>query len=282
MKASLLTLSVIALVGYAAAQYANPAGYTGVGLNPLTSSYSIYSSANRYPNIITNSFSGAASVLPSSTYVVTSQPGSQNVTTSANLTPTNAPVQPTASVGFPHTHVNDPAPVAVAPTPAPAPVAAPAAPAVDPNLAALTQSLTMPQIFSYLLGGYGPGIGNAFASQNTNTLVQCKTYCDSLPEAPVCDSALTLYRNECEAKCLSRTATTTNVRYNMCCCNDTDFDYTDHNPIVHATNANAGTNICLTTCIFNCMGGTNAIEAEHNDVTLDLTRNSGNQCNDIA
>ena len=280
MKATLLTLTVVAFLGYATAQYANPVGYTGVGLNPLTSSYSNYSSTNSRPNIITNSFTGAASVLPSSTYVVTSPPGSANVTTSANLVPTAASVQAPAVAGFPHTHVNDPAPA-----PAPAPVAAPApapAAAVNPNLAALTQSLTMPQIFSYLLGGYGPGVGNAFASQNTNTLVQCKTYCDSLPEAPVCDSALTLYRNECEAKCLSRTATTSNVRYSMCCCNDEDFDYDDHNPIIHNTAGVAGTNICLTTCIYNCFGGSSGIQEEHSDVSLSLIRNNSNACNNLA
>ena len=282
MKICLLNLLAIALIGNAHAQYANPIGYSGIGLNPLTSSYSNYSYRNSYPNILTSQFTGAASVLPSSTYVVTSAPGSTQVTTSANLVPTAAPAVPSPSAGFPHTHVNDPVPVTyAAPAPAAPVYTAPAAPA-PAAFNPLSQSLTYPQIFSYLLGGYGPAVGNSFTSQTSNTLIQCKSYCDSLPKAPVCDSANTLYRNSCVANCLSRSTSTSNLRYGMCCCSDSDFDYDNREHIVHSTAAVTETNICLTPCIYNCMGGSTEIEDEHTDVSLDLAQNSGNACNAIT
>lgn len=283
MKICLLNLLAIALIGNAQAQYANPIGYSGIGLNPLTSSYSNYSYRNTYPNIMTSQFTGAASVLPSSTYVVTSAPGAANLTTSANIVPTYAPAVPSPTAGFPHTHANDPVTYAApaAPAPAPAPVytaPAPAAPAFNP----LNQSLTYPQIFSYLLGGYGPAVGNNFSNQTSNGLIQCKSYCDSLPRSPVCDSANTLYRNTCVAKCLSRSTSTSNLRYGMCCCSDDDFDYDNRDHIVHSTAGVTETNICLTPCIYNCMGGSSEIEDEHTDVSLDLAQNSGNACNAIT
>ena len=198
----------------------------------------------------------------------------QTTTVATSTNSTNATAAHTHAPVANHTHA------APAPAPVPAPAPAPA-PALNP---ALLQNLTMPQIFSYLVGPYGPAVGNDFTTQSTNTLVQCKTYCDSLPESPVCDSANTLYRNECEAKCIHRTVSTPNVRYGMCCCDDTSFDY-ENGRIVHDT-VNNGTaserNICITDCIFNCFGGGSEIEAEHSDVDLVLVNNSGGACNEIV
>lgn len=194
----------------------------------------------------------------------------QTTTVATSTNSTNATAAHTHAPVAPHTHA------APAPAPAPAPVAAPA-PAVNP---ALLQNLTMPQIFSYLVGPYGPAVGNDFTTQSTNTLVQCKTYCDSLPASPVCDSANTLYRNECEAKCIHRTVSTTNVRYGMCCCDSTSFDYANSRIVHNGTTTN--NNICITDCIFNCLGGANEIEAEHTDNSLSLVNNSAIACNAIA
>lgn len=249
--------------------------------NPFSNTYAIRSGGSQTQqgpsNLPNYTYSAPAPAPVSVAPAPVAAPAPVQTTTVATTTnSTNAAVAPhTHSSVAPHTHS------APTPTPTPTPVAAPtASPAVNP---ALLQNLTMPQIFSYLVGPYGPAVGNDFTTQSTNSLVQCKTYCDSLPESPVCDSANTLYRNECEAKCIHRTVSTENVRYGMCCCDDTSFDYANSR-IVHDTNVTtaATRNICITDCIFNCFGGSNEIEEEHTDVSLQLANNSGVACNEIA
>lgn len=236
--------------------------------NPFSNTYSIQSSGQQAVPVSSN--------LPNYTYTAPAPaPAPVQVQLPAPVAVNTAPAAPA------HTH----APVAqhnhapAAPAPAPAPFALPSpVPQVNP---ALNQLLTMPQIMSYLVGPYGPAIGNQFSTDTSNHLVRCKSYCDTLPASPACDSANTLYRNACEAKCISRTVSTDNLRYGMCCCDDTTFEY-DEVKIVHSAGATAGTNLCLTSCIFNCLGGSSEIEDEHTDDSLDMVQNTGNSCNALA
>ena len=235
--------------------------------NPFSNTYSIQSSGQQSVPVSGN--------LPNYTYTAPAPaPAPVQLPAPVMVNPTPAPAPAPA-----HTH----APVAqhnhapAAPTPAPFAYPAPAQQA-NP---ALNQLLTMPQIMSYLVGPYGPAIGNQFSTDTSNHLVKCKSYCDTLPASPTCDSANTLYRNACEAKCISRTVSTDNLRYGMCCCDDTTFDYEDVK-IVHSAGATASTNLCLSSCIFNCLGGSSEIESEHTDDSLDLVQNSGNACNGLA
>ena len=152
------------------------------------------------------------------------------------------------------------------------------APAVAP------QNMTYQQIIEYLVNSNGAGLTNILGNGSGNFLTQCKAYCDTLPPSPTCDSTNVLYRNECEAKCIHKTVSTDTLRYGMCCCSDDDFGYTvAGSMLVAQNNAAAGAdvqNMCLSTCIFNCLGEESAIENEHSDVNLEIGR-SGNLCGSI-
>lgn len=157
----------------------------------------------------------------------------------------------------------------------------PIAPAGGPS-PGLHQNLTMNQIVSYLFGPYGPALSNQLHLNNQDHVVQCKTYCDALPADPTCDSSNTLYRNECEAKCISRDTSTTNLRYGMCCCSSDDFDYDlSDSRYPDTTPAGGGRNICITRCIRDCLGGADEIDSEHDDVDLNLVSVAFDLCSAI-
>ena len=127
-----------------------------------------------------------------------------------------------------------------------------------------SQSLTYEQIIQYLMNSNGSNLAgavNGTTAGNGTFLNQCKVYCDSLPPSPVCDSDNVLYRNECEAKCVQKTVSTTTLRYGMCCCSDADFNYdVVQNVFISSV---PKTNFCVSKCIFNCLGGEAPIIAEH-------------------
>ena len=148
----------------------------------------------------------------------------------------------------------------------------------------LNQNLTMEQIVSYLFGSYGSTLGNTFHKEGQNTMTRCKTYCNALPADPTCDSANTLYRNSCEAKCIQRTVTKTNLRYGMCCCSSDDFDYINQVKFMHNKGNREKRNMCLTSCIYNCLGADREIEDEHQEVGLKIRlkkKNKENKCHDL-
>lgn len=160
-----------------------------------------------------------------------------------------------ASPGFPHVHSGHPY----------------IAPAVAP------QKMTYQQIIEYLVNTSGKGLVNNLQNGSGNFLVTCKAYCDTLPESPVCDSNNVLYRNQCEAKCVNRETSTSNLRYGVCCCSDGDFDYSDLNNTVYGNGA--GVNLCLSNCIYNCLGQDEKIRTEHVEEHPDFTINlSTNGC----
>ena len=146
---------------------------------------------------------------------------------------------PQAAPGFPHMHSGHPY----------------VAPAVAP------QRMTYQQIIEYLVNTNGTNITSVLRNGSGNFLAQCKAYCDTLPPSPVCDASNILYRNECEAKCIHRTVTTSNLRYGICCCSDDDYNYdVDGNVFISTV---ATVNFCISTCIFNCLGGESPIESQH-------------------
>lgn len=155
------------------------------------------------------------------------------------------PIQPP---GFPHAHSGHPY----------------IAPAVAP------QRMTYQQIIEYLTNSGGLNLNTLLSNGSGNFLVQCKAYCDTLPPSPVCDASNVLYRNECEAKCVNREVSTTNLRYGICCCSDTDFEY-DNGADVYYTNT-ANLNFCVSICIFNCLGGQAPVEAQHSADSLTISR----------
>ena len=169
--------------------------------------------------------------------------------------------QPRAPVaGFPHMHSGHP-------------YIAPAVPA---------RNMTYQQIIEYLIGSDGVGLTNVLRNGSGNFLTQCKAYCNMLPPNPTCDSTMVLYRNKCEARCIHKTVTEENLRYGMCCCSDDDFNYElSGNMFVTSSSINnPRQNICVSKCIFNCLGGSSALESEHSDVELVMGR-SGTFCGSI-
>ena len=175
-----------------------------------------------------------------------------------------------------HHHHHSPAPV-----PAPAPVVAPLSivPAATPAIphvhsghpyiapAVAPQNMTHQQLIEYLASNQGASLGATLANKSGIILKKCNAYCNTLPESPVCDSANVLYRNKCAAKCIQKTASTENLRYGMCCCSDDDFKYDDDN-MSFFSSGNA--RLCMSPCIFNCLGGEDRIEDEHNDDYTDF------------
>lgn len=147
--------------------------------------------------------------------------------------------EPMPPAGIPHVHSGHPY----------------IAPAVAP------QRMTYQQIIEYLANSKGLGLADNLFNASGNSLLACKTYCDTLPESPVCDSTNVLYRNECVAKCVNKKATTSNLRYGICCCSDEDFDYS--NSLRRVYNSGTTGNLCISTCIFNCLGQDQNIKNEH-------------------
>lgn len=243
-------------------------------LNPLTRNYSV----NRQPVVVQNTSAGLTNVLPQTGYVGVS-PRQSTIQTTTTTTQVAAP-RPVVSPG--HTHVQ-PAPVmpsvgpafahahgpqvAVAPRPVPGfPHAHSGHPYIAPAVA--PQRMTYQQIIEYLTNTNGINLSTMLRNGSGNFLTQCKAYCDTLPPSPVCDSNNILYRNECEAKCVHRTTSTTNLRYGMCCCSDDDFDLEANGNAYYANQD--GVNFCLSTCIYNCLGQESPIEAEHSSDTTPL------------
>ena len=268
------TLSVLLIVSSGAwAQIANPFTNTFRGgmASPVQSSSAL-------PNFTSSNTVAAPQVL-TNTVVQTQVP--------TTTTTTQVIQQPVASTG--HTHpIPQFAPPPVVPgvsthahlgqNPAP-PVPAPGmphmhsghpyiAPAVAP------QRMTYQQIIEYLANTNGLNLASTLRNGSGNFLAQCKAYCDTLPPNPTCDSSNVLYRNECEAKCVHKTVSTSTLRYGMCCCSDDDFKYATAGNVFFSSTT--GTNLCFSTCIFNCLGGETPIEAQHqsDNLVVALARSS--------
>lgn len=160
------------------------------------------------------------------------------------------PLPPVPRPGFPHVHSGHPY----------------IAPAVAP------QRMTYQQIIEYLTNSGGLNLNNILSNGSGNFLVQCKAYCDTLPPSPVCDASNVLYRNECEAKCVHKTVSTNNLRYGICCCDDNSFQYEAAGSVYYSNTATQ--NLCISTCIFSCLGGEAPIEAQHSADSMELVKSS--------
>lgn len=161
------------------------------------------------------------------------------------------PLPPMQQPGFPHVHSGHPY----------------IAPAVAP------QRMTYQQIIEYLTNSGGLSLTSMLSNGSGNFLLQCKAYCDTLPPSPVCDSTNVLYRNECEAKCVNKTASTTNLRYGICCCGDDDFAYETSANKYYTNTTNQ--NFCVSICILNCLGGQSSVETQHSSDSVVISRSSG-------
>ena len=243
-------------------------GHYRTNLNPMTANYT----TQRQPVVVQNRSPGLSSVLPQNSFVLTN-PRQTSLQTTTTTTTVNVPQQ---RVSGAHTHPAPAAPVApvvgpaishahgpqvaLPPQPVPGfPHAHSGHPYVAPAVA--PQRMTYQQIIEYLTNTNGINLQTMLRNGSGNFLSQCKAYCDTLPPSPVCDSTNVLYRNECEAKCVHKTASTTNLRYGICCCSDNDFDY-DVAGNVYVSNV-ATRNFCVSTCIFHCLGGQTPVEAQH-------------------
>ena len=266
-------------------------GSYGRATNPLLNNYSV----TRYPTVVQNSSAGLSNILPQNNYgKVGVNPRASTFQTTTTTTQVNAPVATQPNVGHSHPIPSyaPPAPVAPAfahshgprvalpPQPAPGfPHMHSGHPYVAPAVA--PQRMTYQQIIEYLANTNGANIGTVLRNGSGNNLAQCKAYCDTLPPSPTCSSNNVLYRNECEAKCVHQTVSTTTLRYGMCCCSDEDYKYSTPGNVFFS-NANT-TNLCISTCIFNCLGGENPIETQHSSDTppVSLARSS-NLCANIS
>ena len=216
--------------------------------------------------------------------------------TQTTMAPAPAPATATApapaSGQYSHTHAYP----AAAPAPVAAPVAAPVyrpAPVATPTYAPApvyahaphrptppAQNLTYQQIIEFLVNSNGSNLSSLLSGGSGTYLNQCKNYCDSLPPSPVCDTDNVLYRNECEAKCVQKTVSTSTLRYGMCCCSDADFNY-DVTQNVYISSVPTS-NFCVSKCIFNCLGGEAPIIAEHTSDPAPLQVGlSGDKCNPV-
>jgi hypothetical protein len=59
---------------------------------------------------------------------------------------------------------------------------------------------------------------------------------------------------------------TSTLRYGMCCCSDDHFDYTKSNNLFYSQATSS--NLCVSSCIFYCLGGESSIENQHSDDTV--------------
>lgn len=264
-------------------------GYYRTTSNPTVGNYSI----QRQPVVVQNQSVGLSSILPQNNAFVQTNPRQTSFRTSTTTTQVQVPQTTTAVNYGQHTHpvpqMPRPAPpmpgyahshgsqVALPPRPAPGfPHAHSGHPYIAPAVA--PQRMTYQQIIEYLTNTNGTGLSMLLSNGSGNTLLQCAAYCNTLPPSPVCDSSNVLYRNECEAKCVNKTVSTSNLRYGICCCGDTDFDYTNSN--VRFYSGTGTLNFCVTTCITNCLGGTDAIITQHSGTTaLTLSRSDSGCAN---
>lgn len=266
--------------------------------NPLVTNYSPV----RYSNTaVNNNSSGLSHILPQNNYGLVA---TDNRATSLQTTTTTTQVQvPRTTVSTGHTHPTPSYAPQSTPRYAPPPTAAPmmghthgpqvALPPVPvpgtPHLhsghpyiapAVAPQRMTYQQIVEYLASTNGTSLNSVLGNGSGNFLAQCKAYCDILPPNPTCDSSNTLYRNECEAKCVHKTVSTSTLRYGMCCCSDDDFDYTNTANVYFSEPT--GSNLCISTCIFNCLGQETPIDNEHSDDTVPIViKRSDDSCANI-
>ena len=246
---------------------------------PVAGSFPNFTSANiSQQQNVTNTFQTPAPVQVQVQAPVTNSLPSYNTPTTSAFTnsahihtaPAYNPPIPSASLTHSHGPQNP-----VAPRPAPG---FPHMHSGHPNIApaVASQNMTYQQIIEYLVNTNGIGLANAINRGSGNLMTQCKAYCDALPPAPTCDEHQILYRNKCEADCIHRTTSESNLRYGMCCCSDDDFDYSIEGNmfIVRSSIANPRQNFCVSRCIFNCLGGETSIESEHTDVELEVAQST--------
>lgn len=249
----------------------NSYGYYRTSSNPTVGNYSI----QRQPVVVQNQSVGLTSVLPQNGAFVQTNPGQTTFRTTTTTSQVSVP-QTTPAAHPAHYHQTPSFPPPPVPGPGvahshgpqvpPPPVPAPGFPHVHsghPYIAPAVapQRMTYQQIIEYLTNNGGLGIHNVLSNGAGNTMVRCKAYCDTLPSSPVCDDSMILYRNECEAKCVNKTASTTNLRYGICCCTDNDFNYETNNNRYYSSTATI--NLCLSPCVFNCLGGQSPVTAQH-------------------
>lgn len=264
-------------------------GYYRTSSNPAVGNYGI----QRQPVVVQNQSTGLSSVLPQNNAFVQTNPRQTTFRTTTTTTQVRVP-QTTAPVSTYHTHPTQiPQPVPAvsgyahshgpqyAPPPQPAPGFPHAhsghpyiAPAVAP------QRMTYQQIIEYLTNTNGLNISMMLSNGSGNTLVQCKAYCDTLPPSPVCDTSNVLYRNECEAKCVNKTVSTENLRYGICCCSDTDYNYETNTNRFYSTTATI--NFCVSTCILNCLGGASPIATQHSAAPSMVIAQSTTTCANLT
>jgi hypothetical protein len=207
--------------------------------NPFTNVYNSDNSAR----VISVPVNTASSGMPNYTYAAAPPSAA-----SLPKTVATAPVQP-VQTGVTHSHrVYPTQPVTQAPLVQPQPVV-PTTP----------QNLTMQQIIQYLFSSSG-SLGNIFQKGVNNFSSQCEAYCNALPDVPVCDTTNTLYRNQCQANCLKRTISSTNLFYNTCCCDPDEMLHATTSPkyVLKYTN----NTICLPKCLYNCLGGLSKLDTD--------------------
>lgn len=125
------------------------------------------------------------------------------------------------------------------------------------------QNLTMQQIIQYLFGSQGINLSKNFQNRTLTFQTQCVAYCNALPSNPVCDSTNHLYRNECEAQCFQRTIIKTNLRYGMCCCDDSHFNFSSSSGVkIYQGKVGGGDRVCLSKCLYDCLGGESEINID--------------------
>lgn len=251
-------------------------------VNPFTNTYrggasstAVSYSGSAFPNFTSANVTAAPAPAP----VVASAPVVAAPQISTTTTTTQVTQQPQVSAAHSHpTPSFGPAPtvapvsghthgpqVALPPVPVPGtPHLHSGHPYIAPAVA--PQRMTYQQIVEYLMNSNGANLSGVLGNVSGNFLAQCKSYCDILPPNPTCDSSNTLYRNECEAKCIHKTVSTSTLRYGMCCCSDEDFNYETEDSLYFSEPT--GSNLCISTCIFNCLGQETPIENEHSDDTV--------------
>ena len=201
--------------------------------NPFTNVYNSDNSAR----VISVPVNTVSSGMPNYTYAA----APPSIQTSTVAAPVSVPTQQTQT-GVTHSH-------GVYPT-----QAVSQTPYVQPQTVVPTtpQNLTMQQIIQYLFSSSG-SLGNIFQQGVNNFSSQCEAYCHALPDVPVCDTTNTLYRNKCQADCLNRTVSSTNIFYNTCCCDPDEMNIaaTDNKYVLVST---AAPSICLPECLYNCLG----------------------------
>ena len=240
--------------------------------NPLIKNYTI----SKPKTIVQNSGGLATNILPKNLYP-TASTNNNAATINTSVTTTEVKL-PSATHHHGHSH---PIPSFPPPPPAPPVIAhshpSPYAPKPKPHHgiphmhsghpyiapAVAPQRMTYQQIIEYLTNTNGANIQSALSNGSGNFLTKCKAYCDTLPPSPVCDSSNILYRNKCEAKCIHKEVSTTNLRYGICCCSDQDNTYSNTGNVLFGNGTNV--NFCISTCILNCLGGQAAIQNEHTD-----------------